>query len=158
MFNPDKFQWQTFDASENIPAHVLPWLLDNSSLTAKLKNKYSDFHVNVISQVENTPYGCELKLLGDIEDETIIVREVELIGAEQPVVFARSVIPKTIDTNKLLAIGTKPLGEFLFDDPLISRDQLEVGQHLGTWARRSTFVVGSTKLLVSEIFLEKLYA
>jgi chorismate--pyruvate lyase len=158
MFNPDKFHWRTFDASENIPAHVLPWLLDNSSLTAKLKNKYSDFRVTVISQVENTPYDCELRLLGDISDETIIVREVELMGEEQPVVFARSVIPKNIDTNKLLSIGSKPLGELLFDDPLIKRDQLEVGQHQGVWARRSTFVVGTTKLLVSEIFLEKLYA
>jgi len=158
MFNPDKFQWRAFNARDHVPAQVLPWILDNSSLTAKLKNKYSDFHVNVISQVENTPYNCELKLLGGIEDETIIVREVELMGEKQPVVFARSVIPKTSDTNKLLAIGSKPLGEILFDDPLIYRDQLEVGQHQGTWARRSTFVVGATKLLVSEIFLEKLYA
>jgi len=158
MFNPDKFQWRTFDASEDIPAYVLPWLLDNSSLTAKLKNKYSDFHVTVISQAENTPYDCELKLLGDTKDEIIIVREVELIGEQKPVVFARSVIPKTIDTNKLLTIGSRPLGEILFDDPLIYRDQLEVGQHQGTWARRSTFVIGTTKLLVSEIFLETLYA
>ena len=158
MFNPDKFQWRIFDASEDIPSHVLPWLLDNSSLTAKLKKKYSDFHVTVLSQVENTPYNCELKLLGYIEGETIIVREVELIGEQQPVVFARSVIPKTVDTEELLAIGSQPLGEILFDDPLIYRDQLEVGQHQGVWTRRSTFVVGKTKLLVSEIFLEKLYA
>jgi len=158
MFNPDKFQWRTFNASEDIPAHVLPWLLDNSSLTEKLKNKYSDFHVNVISQMENTPYDCEHKLLGDMEGEAIIVREVELMGKQKPVVFARSVIPKTTDTKKLLAIGARPLGEILFDDPLIYRDPLEVGQHHGAWARRSTFVVGTTKLLVSEIFLETLYA
>jgi chorismate--pyruvate lyase len=158
MFNPEKFQWRTFDASEDIPAHVLPWLLDNSSLTAKLKNKYSDFNVTVISQAENIPYDCERKLLGDMAGEAIVVREVELIGKQQPVVFARSVIPKTSDTDKLLAIGSRPLGEILFDDPLIYRDQLEVGQHQGTWARRSTFVVGTTKLLVSEIFLEVLYA
>lgn len=158
MFNPDKFQWRTFNASEDIPAHVLPWLLDNSSLTAKLKNKYSDFHVTVISQAENIPYDCERKLLGDMEGEAIIVREVELMGEQKPVVFARSVIPKTTDTRKLLAIGARPLGEILFNDPTISRDQLEVGQHLGTWARRSTFVVGTSKLLVSEIFLEALYA
>ncbi|MGE4594751.1 MAG: chorismate lyase [Gammaproteobacteria bacterium] len=158
MFNPDKFQWRTFDASEGIPAHVLPWLLDNSSLTEKLKNKYSDFHVTVVSQAASTPYACELALLGGNSSKIIIVREVELMGEQQPVVFARSIIPKTIDTEKLLAIGSRPLGEILFDDPLIYRDQLEVGQHQNTWARRSTFVVGATKLLVSEIFLEKLYA
>jgi chorismate--pyruvate lyase len=133
-------------------------LLDNSSLTAKLKNKYSNFYVTVISQMESAPYDCELKLLGDTKDKVIIVREVELMGEQQPVIFARSVIPKTNDTEKLLAIGSRPLGEILFDDPLIYRDQLEVGQHQGTWARRSTFVVGTTKVLVSEIFLEALYA
>jgi len=158
MFNPDKFQWRTFKSNEDIPAHVLPWLLDNSSLTAKLKNKYSDFGVKVISQGENTPYDCELILLGEIDNETTIIREVELIGTQKPVIFARSVIPKTTDTEKLLAIGSRPLGEILFDDPLIYRDQLEVGQYHGSWARRSTFVVGTTKLLVSEIFLEALYA
>lgn len=158
MFNPDKFQWRTFDTSEDIPVHVLPWLLDNNSLTTKLKNKYSDFHVTVISQAENKPYDCERKLLGDMKGEVIVVREVELMGEQNPVVFARSVIPKTLDTDKLLAIGSRPLGEILFNDPLIYRDQLEVGQHQGTWARRSTFVVGTTKLLVSEIFLESLYA
>ena len=158
MFNPEKFKWQTFDAGENIPAHVLPWLLDNNSLTAKLKNKYSDFRVNVISQKEDKPYDCELKLLQETKYESIIVREVELIGGNYPVVFARSVIPKTIDTNKLLAIGPKPLGELLFDDYMIYRNQLEIGQHQGIYARRSTFVVGKTKLIVNEMFLEKLYA
>jgi chorismate--pyruvate lyase len=158
MFNPDKFQWRPFNKSENVPVHVMPWLSDNSSLTAKLKAKYSDFRVEVISQSQDTPYDCELRLLGEATGDVIIVREVELMGKEQPVVFARSVIPKTIDTDKLLTIGSKPLGEILFDDPLIYRDQLEVGQHQGTWARRSTFVVGVTRLLISEMFLEKLYA
>ena len=158
MFNPDKFQWRTFDANEDIPIHVLPWLLDNSSLTEKLKRKFSDFGVAVISQEKEVPYDCELKLLGNAAKEGCIVREVELMGKGMPVVFARSVIPTTVDTLRLLSIGSRPLGEILFDDPQIYRDQLEVGQHQGAWARRSTFVVGKTKLLVSEIFLEGLYA
>lgn len=158
MFNPDKFQWRTFNANEDIPTHVLPWLLDNSSLTAKLKVKFVNFRVKVVSQNEDEPYDCELKLLGNLTGSSCIVREVELMGENIPVVFARSVIPQTSDTANLLTIGSKPLGEILFDDPLVYRDQLEVGQHRGTWARRSTFVVGKTKLLVSEIFLGDLYA
>jgi len=50
MFNPNKFQWRLFNVNEDIPEHVLTWLLDNQSLTAKLRNKYSDFYVNIISQ------------------------------------------------------------------------------------------------------------
>ena len=64
MFNPDKFKWQVFESKENIPEHVSRWLLDSQSLTHKLKEKYNDFRVNVLSQEQNSPYECELKLLG----------------------------------------------------------------------------------------------
>ena len=158
MFNPDNFRWRAFDISEDIPEYVLPWLLDNSSLTAKLKAKYSNFYVTVISQMQNLPYDCENKLLQRNNSGEVVIREVELVGDEKPVVFARSVIPVTPDTKPLLAIGSRPLGEILFDDPTIYRDKLEVGQYQGSWARRSIFVVGKTKLLVSEIFIEALYA
>jgi chorismate--pyruvate lyase len=80
------------------------------------------------------------------------------MGNNQAVVFARSVIPIKSDTEKILSIGSKPLGELLFDDPEIKRGPLEVGNHNNTWARRSTFTVNQTKVLVSEIFLEQLYA
>ena len=158
MFNPNKFQWRLFSVNEDIPEHVLAWLLDNQSLTSKLRKKYSDFCVNIISQEENRPYECELNLLDNNKIQTFIVREVELIGYGQPVVFARSVIPKNTDTNNILAIGSKPLGEILFNDPTIARGLLEVGSYNDIWARRSTFTVAETKLLVSEIFLEELYA
>lgn len=69
MFNPDKFQWRPFSVNENIPEHVIVWLLDSQSLTVKLRNKYDDFCVNVLSQQENNPYQCELKLL-DINKKT----------------------------------------------------------------------------------------
>ena len=158
MFNPNKFQWRLFSDNDDIPEHVLDWLLDNQSLTAKLRNKYSDFCVNITSQEENKPYECELNLLDINKVQTFIVREVELIGYGQPVVFARSVIPKNTDTDTILAIGSKPLGEILFNDPTIARGLLEVGSYNDIWARRSTFTVAETKLLVSEIFLEELYA
>jgi chorismate--pyruvate lyase len=158
MFNPDKFQWRIFNPQEGVPEHVCNWLLDGQSLTAKLRDKYQDFEVNVLSQEQDTPYDCELKLLGDTDSKTFIVREVELIGSQKPVVIARSLIPLTADTNEILKIGAKPLGEILFNDPDIKRGHLEVGSYKNSWARRSTFKIGKTKLLVSEIFLESLYA
>ena len=97
-------------------------------------------------------------MLGALKNQVFIVREVELIGSQKPVVFARSLIPQTEDTKSILKIGSKPLGEILFNDPLIKRGHLEVGNFNTTWARRSTFTIGTTKLLVSEIFLEILYA
>lgn len=158
MFNPDKFKWRVFDPKENIPEHVSRWLLDNQSLTHKLKEKYNDFRVNVLSQEQNSLYECELKLLGSTTNLKIIVREVELIGSETPVVNARSLIPLTDDTKDILKIGSRPLGEILFNDPEIKRGHLEVGSFNNSWARRSTFTISKTNLLVTEIFLESLYA
>jgi len=158
MFNPNKFQWRLFSVNEDIPQHVLAWLLDNQSLTAKLRNKYSDFCVNIISQEKNRPYECELNLLNSKKIQTFIMREVELLGYGQPVVFARSVIPKNTDTENILKIGSKPLGEILFNDSTSGRGQLEVGSFNNIWVRRSTFTIAETKLLVSEIFLEERYA
>ena len=80
------------------------------------------------------------------------------LHSKNPVVFARSVIPQTQDTNAILKIGSRPLGEILFNDPNIKRGHLEVGDFNNVWARRSTFTIGVTKLLVTEIFLETLYA
>ena len=158
MFNPDKFNWRIFDPSEQIPSSVSIWLLDSTSLTHKLKEKYEDFEVNVISQIESVPYKCENQLLNSPEKKEIIVREVELIGNQKPVVNARSLIPMTEDTIDILKIGSRPLGEILFDDPKIERGHLEVGSFQNSWARRSTFTIGKTNLLVTEIFLESLYA
>ena len=158
MFNPEKFKWRVFDPKEQIPEYVSKWLLDSQSLTYKLKDKYSDFKVNVLSQEQNKPYECELKLLGAATNLTIIVREVELLGSQKPVVNARSLIPLTDDTIDILKIGSRPLGEILFNDPEIKRGHLEVGSYNNSWARRSTFIIGKTNLLVTEIFLESLYA
>ena len=158
MFNPEKFKWRIFDPKEQIPEYVSKWLLDSQSLTYKLKDKYSDFKVNVLSQEQNKPYECELKLLGAATNLTIIVREVELLGSQKPVVNARSLIPLTDDTIEILKIGSRPLGEILFNDPEIKRGHLEVGSFNNSWARRSTFTISKTNLLVTEIFLESLYA
>jgi len=158
MFNPDNFQWRIFNPQEGVPKHVCNWLLDGQSLTAKLRDKYKDFKVNVLSQEQNNPYDCELKLLKVSSNQVFIVREVELIGSQIPVVIARSLIPLTEDTKDILKIGAKPLGEILFNDPEIKRGHLEVGSFHNLWARRSIFTIGKTKLLVSEIFLEPLYA
>ena len=158
MFNPDKFNWRIFDPSEQIPSYVSIWLLDSTSLTQKLKEKYEDFEVNVISQKESVAYKCENQLLNSPENKEIIVREVELLGNQKPVVNARSLIPITEDTIDILKIGSRPLGEILFDDPKIERGYLEVGSFQNSWARRSTFTIGKTNLLVTEIFLESLYA
>jgi len=156
MINTQDLTWGNLTNTSNVPKPILNWLDDEQSLTAKLKQKFDDFSVNVLSQTQTIPHNNENEVL-DFKGQSII-REVELLGNHQVVIFARSVIPVTEDTKDLLTIGSKPLGEVLFNDPEIKRGQLQITHTGSTWGRRSTFTIGTTKLLVSEFFLECLYA
>jgi len=156
MINTQDLIWEDLTNTSNVPKSVLGWLDDKQSLTAKLKQKFDDFSVNVLSQIQTIPHNNENEVL-NFEGKSVI-REVQLLGNHQVVVFARSVIPVTNDTQAILEIGSKPLGEVLFNDPDIKRGQLQITHTGSTWGRRSIFTIGTTKLLVSEFFLECLYA
>ena len=156
MINTQDLIWQNLDQAHDVSETVMHWLDDDQSLTAKLKNKFDDFSVNVVSQTQLEPHKNESDVLGFTGSS--VIREVELLGNAQVMVLARSIIPITNDTKDLLMIGSKPLGEVLFNDSRITRGPLQITHTGSTWGRRSTFTIGATKLLVSEFFLEKLYA
>ncbi len=154
--NTENLIWKNLDTQTDMPALVKPWLVDDTSLTKKLKQNFADFAVTVLSQTQGEVQNNEMDLIHSNAD--CIIREVELLGNQQAVVFARSIIPITDDTKDLLAIGSKPLGEILFNNPDIMRGKLQITQSGNIWGRRSTFTIGKTRLLVSEFFLERLYA
>jgi len=156
MINTQDLTWIDLSDASNVPKAVLVWLDDNQSLTAKLKQKFNDFAVNVLSQTQINPHANESNVL-NFSGQSVI-REVELLGNQQVMVFARSVIPVTDDTVDLLAIGSKPLGEILFNNADVHRGELQITHTGSIWGRRSVFTIGTTKLLVSEFFLECLYA
>jgi len=155
-FVPYYIDWIPKDQVKNIPSHVLYWLNDKESLTLKLKKKYKDFHVDVQNQTEGKPYPNEIDLLDSIDN--YIIREVILYGNNSPVVYAISIIPKNNETYELLNIGNQPLGEILFTNPNISRGPIEITCHNDIWGRRSVFIMNNSRILVSEFFLEKIYA
>ena len=156
MINTQDLIWKSLEQAHDVPDNIMHWLDDDQSLTAKLKRKFDDFAVDVLLQTQLEPHENETTLLGFKGDS--IIREVALLGDDQIMVFARSVIPITNDTKDLLMIGSKPLGEVLFNDSAIIRGPLQITHTGSTWGRRSTFTIGTTKLLVSEFFLECLYA
>ncbi len=93
----------------------------------------------------------------------VFVREVALCIRNQPVVLARSVIPRSTLTGaerQLLVLNTKPLGEFLFSHKHMSRSKIEVKKgtvnQQAVWGRRSIFKLNNKPLLVSEFFLPSL--
>ena len=151
-----KLNWHDIDYFNDIPEKALFWIKDNQSLTQKLKNRYPDFRVEVQQQEELDLYKHEINQLG--KEENFIVREVFLYGDNEPVVFARSVIPKNTKTDSIMEIGNKPLGEILFTNSNISREPIEITFHNDIWGRRSVFIMNNSRILVSEFFLEKIYA
>ena len=156
MIDTRTLVWQDLALNKKAPAAVQLWLNDNTSLTAKLKHQFSDFSVRVLSQQQAAPHAHEASVINT--SKTCTIREVELLGNGEVVVFARSIIPLSDDTQEILDIGSKPLGEVLFNNPDIKRGAMQITQIGHIWGRRSTFTIGQTSLLVSEFFMEKLYA
>lgn len=152
-------------------ASLRSWLLDKGSLTAKLiELSRGNFHVQVVRQVYARPSRSEAEALGIAPHSLSLIREVVLMGHNQPWVFARSVLPVSSLTGKLRHLrkqGSRPLGAFLFSQPQLTRSPIAlalINRHhnyvpaelIGdspVWGRRSIFYVDGQPLLVSEVFL-----
>lgn len=157
------------------PEELTSWLFDPGSLTARLSaNCPGRFRVEVLSQIWCTPHHNEIRRLGMRERQMSLIREVYLYCGEQPMVFARTVIPRRTLRGRqthLAGLGSRSLGSVLFADPHLHRDEIEVARlHAGEglyhkavsvlatapdtiWGRRSVFYLDRKPLLVSEIFL-----
>jgi chorismate lyase len=153
------------------------WLIDTGSLTARLKLRYAGFAVRPVLLKNAKSFTDESNLLGLKINQHALIREVLLIGNNQPVVFAHSVLPRTSlrgPWNGLGRLGTKPLGATLFANPKVKRTPLSYKKlsphhplfkhataHLAfkpahLWARRSIFSLNCAKILVTEVFLPQL--
>ena len=169
--------WRTREqlAGKVIPANIANWLFDQGSLTRRIISSCNEgFRVEVLSQKWQRPMLNEALRLGVHSEHLALIREVLLYCGETPWVYARSVLPRKTLTGPrrfLGKLGNRPLGEILFSDPGIQRDQIEVacinpGQRMfnsatqrltgnveAIWGRRSVFYLYRKPLLVNEVFL-----
>jgi chorismate--pyruvate lyase len=158
-----------------LPAELRSWLLDTASLTDRLKRLCEgDFHVQVMSEGWVRPRLDERRVLRMRTSAVGWVREVQLFCGDRPRVYARTVIPARTLTGaqrRLAHLGNRPLGAWLFANPRMQRDIVELaridsGQAMfssavrnlaseprSIWGRRSVFRVGGKPLLVTEVFL-----
>jgi chorismate--pyruvate lyase len=151
------------------------WLVDNGSLTARLKARYTGFSVQTVALKNAKALIDEPVLLKLKAYQHAQIREVVLMGNNQPVVFAHSVLPHASLRGAwrgLGKLGNKPLGAALFANPRVKRTPLEykklschhpismrVAGHVPNapkllWARRSVFQLNCARILVTEVFLE----
>lgn len=154
-----------------LPPNHRPWLLDDGSLTQRLANlNQGMFSVQRLYQGWQVPQLSERKLLQVPHRQLALVREVTLRLDEHPVVFARSVFPVSSLTGSLAhlrKLRNRSLGAILFSNPGMHRSPFELAcmpgdsdylpaelhQAESAWGRRSRFDIGSSRLMVSEVFL-----
>lgn len=146
------------------------WLLDPDSLTAKLKARYPDFNVRLLSHGPASPAPSEQVLVGSTQP--FQAREVVLQSGQTPMVFARSLIPDATHAtaSMLNNLGDRPLGETLFERKGVDIGPISVcrftpgsqmarfNEHLTgelreLWGRRRLFNLDGQPVLVAEVFL-----
>ena len=152
-------------------------MFDSGSLTARLID-YCDgqFSVKVLSVKRATPTPDEKEALGLKTRSQALIREVLLLCNNEPVVYARTIIPVSSlrgALRGLALLGNRPLGAVLFSDKSMKRYPVEITsvkashkcyswmRHKGEekiYGRRSVFVLRDKELLVSEFFLPSLVA
>lgn len=153
-----------------LPSKLKPWLLDNGSLTEKLRQAFGAIEVDVLAEGLAIPMTSEAQSLGLAANEQAWIRCVCLHIKGQPLIYARTVIPNWQANNpwyQIKHLGRRPLGEVLFQIPNIERTPFELSQHPAnywpnlnsdrpsspTFARRSIFTQQQAPLMLTEVFL-----
>lgn len=171
---PESQAWLTAD---NFPAPLAPelhdWLCaDKGSLTRRLTELADGaFSVTPLTEGWQVLRDDECAALNVAEGSQGWVREVYLLGHQEPWVFARSVAARNALEQSgldLPHLGSRSLGELLFSNPAFARGPLEACRYPAQWlpqrvrqtqlwARRSCFSQGALRVLVAEVFLPTLW-
>lgn len=159
------------DAWHQIPptGHLRLWITDRDSLTARIIHHFPDFNLVRVGQQLAIPLVDERRALNLRAGEFALVREVILRSGNTPLVFAHTAVnPRDLfgAWRGLSRLGSRPLAEMLFQDPLVSRMPIEyrklprnhvllraAGVATTAWARRSVFLKRQQPILVTEVFL-----
>jgi len=160
----EKADWPVAgEAVTAMPANARDWLFDSGSLTARLKTlSEGKFAVEVVD--ESWLVFPELRFrsrFGPVAPgHRFWSRRVVLLGNGVPWVFANTLIPTHSlggDLEQIIRLGTRPLGEYLFSQPELSRSEIEVKEIAEqSWGRRSWFFLNAKPVLVAEYFLPAL--
>ncbi|SFR47188.1 chorismate lyase [Marinobacter gudaonensis] len=142
------------------------WLQVEGSFTRALQKRCSrSFQVEVRQEGFATPTREEALRLAIPHRQYAWIREVSLCGDGEPWVLARTVIPLDClegEGRRLLHLGNRPLGAYLFSSPHWQRGPLETGlcqpesPDQPRLARRSLFTGHNSALLVGEYLLPAL--
>ena len=159
-------------------AALWSWLIDQGSLTQRLRSRVGDgFALQVIAHGDQPLRRADAERMACGFPQAALIREVRLEAAGRAAIHAVTVIPASTRAAypQLAALGTRPLGDALFDPAFIGavtqREPFEVAclapDHVlaeralaaagvapkAVWARRSVVRLGAAPLLIHECFV-----
>ncbi len=158
-------------------AQLRPWLHDHGSLTARIRQRCTQFAVQPVrSGLARIAYD-EASALGIAPHQFAYSREVFLHADGKAVVFAHSACHADDlrgAWQAMKGLGNRSLGSLLFTHPLVVRHPLHFAalrphhplyqsavcatdsRPERLWARRSLFTLHGAPLLVTEVFLPEI--
>ena len=139
--------------------NILDWLEEEGSITARISS-HAEFKLEILNDDIGVAEDEEYTAL-EIPPEEVRIREVVLYGDLVPLVYARSIIPELTASKGypgLGTIGSKPLGDLLFQSELFIKIRREFAQFQTSykevvWGRRTHYLVRGYPLSVMEVFL-----
>lgn len=155
-----KAKWISINALEVDSKISLPWLLEKGSMSRRLEKACDQLRVKLLCNEKVAAKAtCKAETKG-IAGDSYLLREVVLLGDEEPWIYARTLIPEhsllelPYDLNQL---GEIPLGLKVFSNSNVARDNIEAawiptpdGELI---ARRSRIWIQGKPILVAELFL-----
>ena len=138
---------------------ILSWLNEEGSITERISS-IAKFKLEVLNDDIGIAEDEEYRSL-EINFDEARIREVILYGDILPIVYARSIIPNLTEVNgfpELGTIGSKPLGDLLFNSKLFDKTRREFSKFKNLdggviWGRRTFYLVKDYPLSVMEVFL-----
>lgn len=149
-------------------------LFQNGSLSRSIEELCNGtFNIELQNESWSTPMLEENELLTLIDNEITFIRKSWLKCDDKKLVYARTVIPRITyegESQDLMKLGNKPLGNILFSDNKTYRTNMQYAKiplhhelhkqaTLDTnimtelWGRQSLFYINKNSLLVTEVFL-----
>lgn len=156
------WQWMSVAEAESLGSQQRDWLLDQGSLTRRLKRHSKHFRVKLqsLTQIElNARQQAWLSLPAVVSERTVLLE-----ADDKTCIYARSLF---VSQQGFTSLGEQPLGERLFADDGWTRGDILLAQVEGSalglaaqtlWARCSDFrAPGQSPVWVMEVFLPAVF-
>ena len=137
---------------------IRSWLLEEGPITKRIKSS-EKFELKLLQDDLGDINKSDRSFIGHLSGD-IKIREVILYGNKNPRVFAQSIIPvETINQglSKLGELGTKPLGDILFEKNIFKKENTMFAQFKDKknifWGTKTKYNVKNKPFSVMEVFL-----